>query len=421
MSSSPQQSAGPAATPSTTSASATPGAKPLHGVRVVDFTRVFAGPYCAMLLADLGAEVIKIEMPGSGDPLRTQGPPFHHGIGVTFLAANRNKRSLTLDLRSERGQEIARALCARADVVLENFRPDVMPRLGLGYDELSADNPRLVYAAISGLGADGPDQRQGAFDLTIQALGGYMSITGEPGGSPVKLGTSAFDLIAGMNCHAAVLAALLQRGQSGRGQKVETSLLEGEVAFLANAALEYLLTGEVPRKWGSEHAQQAPYKAFRTADGWLVIGAGYQNLFASFMHALGRADLIGDARFADLAARVRHRDALYAILDAEVARHRTQDLIATLDACKVPCAPVNDIAQVFGHRQVLHRDMLRHVVHPSYGELPQVGAAAKYSAFAVEAGWTAPPLLGEHSAEILQDWLGMAGPEVAALRERRVI
>lgn len=395
--------------------------KPLSGVKIVDFTRVFAGPYCSMLLADLGAEVVKVEMPGQGDPLRTQGPPFHHGIGITFLATNRNKRSITLNLQSAEGQDIARKLCAQADVVIENFRPDVMPRLRLGYEELRALNPRLVYASISGMGADGPDMRVGAFDLTIQAIGGYMSITGEPGGAPIKLGTSAFDMIAGMNCQAAILAALLQRKESGEGQKIETSLLEGEVAFLANAALEYLLTDVTPRKWGSEHPQQAPYKAFQTADGFAIIGAGYQNLFESFMEVLGRRDLVEDSRFRDLAGRVTHRKELYELLDAEVKRHSTAELIDKLEAAKVPCAPVNDIKEVFNHRQVLHREMLQQVEHPTYGRLPQLGSAAKYSGFDVAEGWTAPPLLGEHTEDVLREWLDISAAEVQRLHRSNVV
>lgn len=397
------------------------GQKPLAGLKVIDFTRVFAGPYCTMLLADLGADVVKVELPGEGDPLRTQGPPFHHGLGITYLAANRNKRSLTLDMSTEEGKRIAFELCKGADVLVENFRPGVMPRLGLGYERLQEINPRLVYASISGLGADGPDKDLGAFDLTIQAIGGYMSITGERGGEPIKLGTSAFDMIAGMNCQTAVLAALLQRSTTGAGQKVETSLLEGEVAFLANAALEYLLTGRNPQKWGSEHAQQVPYKAFETADGWAIIGAGYQNIWTAFLGVIGRGDLQQDPRFADLAGRVTHRDALYEVVDAEVRKHKTADLLARLDAAKVPCAPVNNMEQVFAHRQVLHRGMLRPVEHPSYGTLPQVGPASKYSAFQVEDGWTAPPLLGEHSEEVLREWLGMPADSIEQLRNQRII
>lgn len=395
--------------------------KVLTGLKVIDFTRVFAGPYCTMLLADLGAEVVKVELPGEGDPLRTQGPPFHHGMGVTYLAANRNKRSITLDMGTAQGKEIAWKMCLQADVLVENFRPDVMSRLGLGYDRLASANPRLIYASISGMGADGPDKDIGAFDLTIQAIGGYMSITGERNGRPTKLGTSAFDMITGMNCHSAVLAALLERAGTGRGQKVETSLLESEVAFLANAGIEYLLTGTSPGKWGSEHPQLVPYKAFQTADGWAIIGAGYQNIWGSFLDVIGRQDLAQDPKYADQAARVINRDALYEVLDVEIRKHRTQELIVRLDAAKVPCAPVNDIEQVFGHRQVLHRGMLQHVEHPVYGRLPQLGPAAKYSSFEVTEGWTAPPLLGEHTAQVLADWLNLPPERIAELQESRVV
>lgn len=384
--------------------------KPLTGIRVLDFTRFFAGPYCAQLLGDLGAEVVKVEIPDGGDPLRGQGPPFHHGNGITFYATNRNKRSIILDLQSDEGKRTARALCLKADVVLENFRPDVMPRLGLGYEHLEAEAPRLVYASISGFGPDGPDHLQGAFDLTIQALGGYMAITGERGGVPVKLGTSAFDMLAGMNCQAGILAALLQRATTGKGQKVETSLLESEVAFLVNAAMEYLLTGQEPQKWGSEHAQQVPYKAFRTADGWAVIAGGFQNLYEAFMKVLGREDLATDPRFSKLPARVANRQELYAILDAEVGKLATADIIAKLEAAKVPCAPVNNMAQVFAHRQVQHRHMQLELEHPQYGAVPSLGSAIRFSSFDVHAGWTAPPLLGEHTQAVLREWLGTETP-----------
>jgi succinate--hydroxymethylglutarate CoA-transferase len=397
------------------------GNKPLSGIRVADFTRFFAGPYCAQLLGDLGAEVVKVELPGSGDPLRIQGPPFHHGNGITYYATNRNKRSLTLDMQTEEGRKLARRICLKADVVLENFRPDVMPRLGLGYESLAIDSPRLVYASISGFGADGPDMNLGAFDLTIQAVGGYMSITGERGRSPIKLGTSAFDMLAGMNCHSAILAALLQRSVTGKGQKVETSLLEAEVAFLVNAALEYLITGVEPEKWGSEHAQQVPYKAFKTADGWAVIGAGFPNFYSAFCRLLGRDDLITDPRFADMSGRVTNRGILYGILDAEVVKHQTGKLIAELEAAKVPCAPVNNMQQVFSNRQVRHRGMLQTLRHPAYGDIPSLGAAAKYSGFEVTAGWTAPPLVGEDTDAVLREWLALGDSELAKLRTAKVI
>ncbi|MDS1141845.1 CaiB/BaiF CoA-transferase family protein [Pusillimonas sp. SM2304] len=395
--------------------------KPLTGIRVADFTRILAGPYCAQLLGDLGAEIVKVEIPQEGDPLRTQGPPFHEGNGLTYYAANRNKRSIALDMRTDRGKAIARELCLKADVVLENFRPGVMQRLGLDYDSLALDNPRLVYASMSGFGADGPDSMKGAFDLTIQAVGGYMNITGDRGGAPIKMGTSAFDIITGTNCYAAVLAALLQRTVSGRGQRIETSLLESEVAFLANAALEYLILGREPEKWGSEHAQQVPYKAFRSQDGWIVIGAGFSNLFAELCKVLKRQDLISDPRFIELQDRVNNRDELYAILDAEIVRHRTEELVAKLDAAKVPCSVVNNMKGVFSHPQVRHRQMEQRLHHEQYGEIPTLGPAVKFSAFDITDGWSAPPVLGEHTHEVLHEWLGYDPEQVAELRDSGVI
>ena len=395
--------------------------KPLSGIRVVDFTRFFAGPYCAQLLGDLGAEVIKVELPGDGDPLRKQGPPFVHGNGITFYATNRNKRSITIDMQTDEGKKIARDLCLKADVVLENFRPDVMPRLGLGYEGLEMENARLVYASISGFGADGPDMKLGAFDLTIQAVGGYMNITGERDRPPIKLGTSAFDVLTGMNCYSAILAALLQRSVSGKGQKVETSLLESEVAFLANAALEYLMTGVEPQKWGSEHAQQVPYKGFKTADGWAIIGAGFPNFYEPFCKILGREDLLTDPRFADMSGRVKNRESLYEILDAEVVKHETDKLIGELEAAKIPCAPVNNMQQVFSHRQVKHRGMHQILNHSRYGEIPSLGSATKFSSFEVTAGWTAPPLLGEDTEKVLNEWLGLGNAELTQLRKKKII
>jgi succinate---hydroxymethylglutarate CoA-transferase len=383
--------------------------KPLAGIRVLDFTRIYAGPYCSMLLGDHGADVVKVEMPG-GDPVRRQGPPFHHGMGMTFLAANRNKRSIVLDVKKREDLDRVRRLAARADVIVENFRPDVMPRLGLGYEELSRSSPGIVYASLSGMGADGPDADKGAFDLTIQAIGGFMSITGERGGKPIKVGTSIFDLVCGLNAYSAIVMSLYQRRQTGRGQHVETSLLESEVAFLVDAAMEYLVSGHVRERWGSEHSQIVPYKAFETLDGLVVIGAGYESVFQPFLEVIGRPDLLDDPRFATLAARVENRDAVYAVLDAEVRRHRTDDLLARMEKAGVPCARVNDMREVFDEPQVLHRRMRMNLKHPVYGDVPTIGPAVKYSGFDVTDGWSAPPLLGEHEAAILADWLGESAP-----------
>lgn len=396
------------------------GTKSLKGIRVLDFTRLYAGPFCAMLLGDLGADVVKVEMP-SGDPIRHQGPPFYKGHGMSYLAVNRNKRSLSLNTKTAEGKEIAEQLCLKADVVVENFRPGVMDRTGLGYGALSKLNPKLVYASLSGLGASGPDKDVGAFDLTVQAIGGYMSITGERNGKPTKLGTSAFDLVAGLYAANGIITSLFQREKTGRGQRIETSLLEGEVSFLVDAAMEYLTIGTNRTKWGSEHANLVPYKAFETEDGWLVIGAGMQNLYESFVSALNREDLRKDPRFASEADRIAHRDLLYGILDEEVRHHKTDELTRLLNEAKVPCSPINNMEQVFNHPQVLHRGMVQYVEHDDYGRLPSIGPAVKYSEFDVASDWTAPPLLGEHSLEVIREWLGFDDDQLRKLGEAGAI
>jgi succinate--hydroxymethylglutarate CoA-transferase len=385
-------------------------AKPLSGIRVLDFTRLFAGPFCTMLLGDLGADVVKLEAP-EGDPIRRQSPPSFQGHSMSFLAGNRNKRSVVLDLKSKTAKDLARRLALTADVIVENFRPGVLDRLGLGYEGLAQENPRLIYVSISGMGADGPSRDVGGFDLTIQGEAGYMSITGERNTPPIKLGTSAFDLITGQYAVSGIVSALFQRERTGRGQAINTSLFESGITFLVDAAMEWLTVGQIREKWGSEHAAQAPYKAFQTADGWLIIAAGMQNLYEDFVKVLGREELIADPRFTNVADRSTNREALHAILDAEVRRYKTDDLHARLTKAKVPCAPVNTIDKVFTHPQALHRQMLQTATHPRYGEVRLVGPAVKYSGFDITEGWTAPPDLGEHTLDVLQDWLGITPDE----------
>ena len=280
-----------------------------------------------------------------------------------------------------------------------------MDQYGLDYDTLRAGNPRLIYASISGYGADGPLAANGAFDLTIQAYGGYMSITGEEDGPPVKPGTSAFDLIAGMNLCTGVLAAVLHRTQTGQGQRIETSLLEGQVAFLANAALEYLYGFGVPGRLGSGHPQLVPYKVFRTADGYLVIGAGVQNIWESLARALGRADLITHPQFKDLATRVANRAFVNQTVEAETGKHTTEALAAMLEAAGVPCSPVNTLDKVFAEEQVLHRQMVVQLAKGTPQEIATVGASVKYSAFDITQGWSLPPALGEGGDELARQWL----------------
>jgi succinate--hydroxymethylglutarate CoA-transferase len=390
-------------------------AKPLFGIRVLDLTRFFAGPFCSMHLGDHGADVLKVEVPG-GEPTRRQGPPFYAGNGMTFMSTNRNKRSIEIDAKTEAGRELLFRLACAADVVVENFRPPVLKRVGIDYERVAAANPRVIYASLSALGADGPQADRGGFDLTVQAEFGFMSISGEKGGKSIKQGTSTFDLVSGLYAFSGVLAALLQRKDTGRGQVVETSLMEAEVTFLVDAAMEYLLAGQVRQKWGSEHSQIVPYKAFTTADGEMVIGAGYQTVYEPFCRAIGRADLIADPRFATLEERVVNRDAMYAILDAEMLGHTNEGLDALLAAAGVPHAPVNDVARTFAHPQLLHRRMKIDLEHPVYGPTPTIGPAIKYSGFEITEGWRAPPLLGEGAEEAVADWLGI--PVAAAMKER---
>jgi len=379
--------------------------KPLAGLRVLDFTRFLAGPYGTMLLGDLGAEVLKLEDRRQGDPLRVQGPPFYRGDGLTFHASNRNKKSLQVDLKDEQDLRFVHRLCEAADVVVENFRPGVMEQYGLNWEALSERHPRLIYASISGYGATGPLATHGAFDITIQAFAGYMSITGEEDRPPVKPGTSAFDLIAGMNLCTGVLAAVLHRTQTGRGQRVETSLMEGQVAFLANAALEYLDGFGVPGRLGSGHPQLVPYQVFPTSDGYLVIGAGVQNIFEALARALDRADLVDHPAFRSLEARLANRAFVNETIEGETRRYATQALTARLEAAGVPCSPVNTLDKVFAQEQVLHREMVVQLAPNTERATPAVGASVKYSGFDVSSGWSAPPTLGEGGAELAQHWL----------------
>ncbi|MFJ4085415.1 CaiB/BaiF CoA transferase family protein [Pseudomonas psychrophila] len=379
--------------------------RPLQGLKVLDLTRFLAGPYCAMLLGDHGAEVLKIEPPGGGDPTRVQGPPFVDGEGLTFLATNRNKQSLVLDLKNESDLQLLKKLAEQADVLLENFRPGVLERFDLHYKAMAASNPRLIYASISGFGQEGPMAHQGAFDLTIQALGGYMSITGERDGAPVKLGTSAIDMLAGMNMFSGILVALLERGVSGQGQQVETSLLESQVAFLSNAAFEHFTDSGLPQRWGSEHPQLVPYKAFRTSDAWIVIGAGVQNLFVKLLDALERKDLLEDERFASLPARLANRDVVNAGIEEITQASTTAYLLELLTRAGVPCAPVASVPEVFSNPQVLHREMRVEMEHEVPERRVTLGSAIKYSSFKITDGWFAPPRLNEGGMTLAKRWL----------------
>ncbi|HEY7713855.1 MAG TPA: CoA transferase [Candidatus Binatia bacterium] len=393
---------------------------PLDRVRVLDLTRVVAGPYCSMFLGDFGAEVVKVEQPGVGDDTRGWGPPFAGGESAYYLCINRNKKSLTLDLKSKRGVELLRQLAERADVIIENFRPGTMERLGLGEKELRALNPRLIYASLTGFGADGPMSDWPGYDLIVQAWGGLMSITGTPDGEPVKVGVAIIDLVAGLMLGKAITAALFAREKIGVGQRIDTSLLEAEVASLINVGSNYLVGGKIPSRWGNAHPNIVPYQNFKTANGYLVIGVASEVIWKRFCQAIGCADLSGDPRFVNNSKRVENRAELIALLSQLFLTRSNEDWFKLLTEAEVPCAPVQSIDQVFQAAQVLQRDMLMEVQHPTAGKVRMAGIPVKFSVTPASLRMP-PPLLGEHSAEILQDWLGMSTAAIDDLKRERII
>jgi formyl-CoA transferase len=390
---------------------------PLDGVRVLDLTRVVAGPYCAMFLGDLGAEVVKVEQPGTGDDTRGWGPPFTGGESAYYLCINRNKKSIALDLKSAKEVELVRQLAQAADVVIENFRPGTMERLGLGEEELRELNPRLIYASLTGFGADGPMSGWPGYDLIVQAWGGLMSITGTPDGEPVKVGVAIIDLVAGLMLGKAITAALFAREKIGVGQRIDTSLLEAEVASLINVGSNYLIGGKIPARWGNAHPNIVPYQNFKTADGYLVIGVASEVIWKRFCQAIGRMELAEDPRFANNSTRVENRVELISVL-AEVFLGRSNEIWLTLlNDAEVPCAPVQTIDRVFQAPQVLHRDMLVEIEHPTAGKVPMAGIPVKFSVTPASVRLP-PPLLGQHTDEVLKTWLGMTDEAIEDLKRK---
>jgi formyl-CoA transferase len=388
---------------------------PLDGIRVLDLTRILAGPYCTMFLGDLGAEVVKIEQPGVGDDTRGWGPPFVAGESAYFLSINRNKKSVTLDLKSKRGAELLRRLAEKADVLLENFRPGAMDRLGLGEAQMRGLNPRLIYASLSAFGADGPMKDSPGYDLILQAGAGLMSITGMPDGEPTKVGVAIIDVVAGLMLGKSIVAALFARERSGTGQKIETSLLEAAVASLINVGTNYLVSGEVPGRWGNAHPSIVPFQNFKTSDGYLVVAAASERIWPRLCAALDMAKLADDPRFATNAQRVEHREELIGMLAPAFIKKDTATWVRLLSGAEVPCSPVQTIDQVFSSPQVLHRKMLVEVKHPKAGTIALAGLPVKLAGTPASVRLP-PPLLGEHTEEVLRSWLGMDGDEIAELR-----
>lgn len=373
----------------------------LSGIRVLDFTRVVAGPYCTMLLGDLGAEIVKVEQPGQGDDTRSWGPPFIEGESAYFLGINRNKKSMCLDLHEKHDLEIAYQLMQQSDVVIENFRSGVMERFGLGYENWCQHYPGLIYCAISGFGRTGPYKDRAGYDVMVSALGGLMSITGTPDGAPVKTGVALTDVITGLNAFSAILAALYHRERTGQGQRIDVSLLSAELAALINAASNYLIAGEIPEPQGSAHSSIVPYQAFRASNGYLMIGAANDKLFRRFCQVVGHPEWATDERYLSNANRVQNREELITQIEAIIQTDTVQVWENRLVAAGVAVAPVNHMDQVFHDPQVISSQQVVTIAHPSVGDLKMVGPAVNYS-LTPALVTTPPPRLGEHTEEIIK-------------------
>ena len=406
-------------------------AGPLSGLRVLDFSRILAGPWAAQTMADLGAEVIKIERRGTGDDTRLWGPPFiaaEDGREIPdaayFHCANRGKKSLTLDLASEKGQEIVRRLAATSDILVENYKRGGLARYRLDYESLRTVNPGLVYCSITGFGQTGPYADRAGYDFLIQAMGGLMSITGErddlPGGGPQKVGVAVTDVLTGLYTAIAALAAVRERETTGQGKHIDMALFDVAVASTANQAMNYLVTGEAPGRMGNGHPNVVPYQSFATSDGHVVVAVGNDSQFARFCEAGGRPDLAGDERFRTNAGRVEHRDALIPAL-AEMMLARTQDeWIAALEAVGVPCGPINDLRRIFADPQAVARGLRMELPHSEAGSVPGVANPIRYVGEPHDYPGGAPAL-GEHTEEVLGGLLGMDEDEIAVLREDGVV
>jgi formyl-CoA transferase len=379
---------------------------PLEGVRVLDFSRVLAGPYCTMMLGDLGADVIKVESP-EGDDTRRWGPPYQGSESAYYLCCNRNKRGIVLDLGTPEGQDTARELGIRSHVVVENFRLGAMEKWGLSYEALSAENPGLVYCSISGYGRTGPDAHLPGYDYVMQGAGGIMSVTGEPDAPPAKVGVAIVDLTAGMFACSAILAALRVRDLTGRGQRIDISLLDSHLAWLANVGSNYLISGEVPSRYGNGHANIVPYQTFATSDGWVVLAAGNDRQWQRLCLAIERPDLLADARFATNHARVEHRATLVPILEAIFRTRATDEWVALCAEADVPAGPVNTVDRALTSPQALARDMVQSVDHPGIGPVRMVASPLRLESTPPTIR-RHPPMLGEHTEEVLHEVLGVS-------------
>ncbi|KAJ1943124.1 hypothetical protein FBU59_003006 [Linderina macrospora] len=406
-------------------------AGPLSGIRVLDMTRVLAGPFCTMILGDLGAEVIKIEHPTRGDDTRAWGPPFKayerslstqsqglysappqfKGESAYYLCANRNKQSVAVDMKIEEGRQIILDLAKDSDVFVENFVPGKLAEYGLGYEDLKKVNPKLIYTSITGYGTTGPYSQRPGYDVIIEAEAGLMHITGEEGGAPVKVGVAVTDLATGIYAHGAIMAAIIARSKSGKGQHLDVNLIQTQASVLANIASNFLIGGKEASRMGTRHPSIVPYEVFATKDGSVCIGAGNDKQFGSLAKVLGRPELSTDPRYSTNAERVRNRTELISLINGILSTRTTTEVLQMLDGSGMPYAPVNDLKQTFEHPQLVARNTVREVEHPFAGTIKMVGPAVTYSGSRVDIRLP-PPMLGQHTEQVLRRVLGYSESQI---------
>ncbi len=394
--------------------------KPLAGVKVLDLTRVLAGPYCTMLLRELGAEVIKVELPGKGDDARGFGP-FKEGKSVYFLSLNRDKQSISLNLKMEKGKEILRRLVTQVDILIENFRPGTMEKLGLGYEELKKLNSRLIYAASSGFGHSGPDSKKPAYDMLVQAMGGMISITGWPDMPPTRVGMSTGDITASLFTAIGICSALYHRSVSGEGQKIDIAMLDCQAAILENALIRYQVSRENPQPLGNRHPTISPFQAFKASDDYFVVAVGNDALWQKFCTAIARPELTGHEKFSTNKLRAENIEVLTTILDAEFSRKPVEDWCRLFEEHGVPSSPINKIDKVIQHPQLLARNMLVDVHDPEIGAMKIVGNPIKMTSIPEEPSRKPAPAVGEHTHEILREYLGLSEGDINQLSTEGVI
>lgn len=400
--------------------------KPLQGIRVLDLSRILAGPWCTQQLADLGAEVIKIEKPGSGDDTRSWGPPWLEGSqeSAYYLSANRGKQSVAIDIAQPEGQQLIHQLLQQCDVLVENFKVSGLKKYGLDYASLKQKKPDLIYCSITGFGQDGPYAQRAGYDFMIQAMGGLMSLTGQPddqpGGGPMKIGVAFADIFTGLYASNAILAALLQRQQTGEGTHIDLGLLDVQVGVLANQALNYLTSGTVPQRLGNAHPNIVPYQSFASADGHIILAVGNDGQFQRFCKLAGCPELAEDSRFTSNRLRVEHRDALIPLLVPVLKKRSTDEWLALLEPAAVPCGPINTLDRVFADPQVQHRNMALTLPHPQAGKVKLVSNPVRFDGQALNAE-SAPPLLGEHTADVTTRLLGLTEEQQQDLKKKGVL